>query len=320
MSSVTPKTCSRPKSSGRATKPIAGPTVPGRLLCIGDLNADVTITAPGGISVGSDTPGTVVMSGGGSAANVAARAAAAGLAARFAGVVGDDPLGDFLVDELAGHGVDVRATRRTGVASRAIAAIVEADGNRSMVSALDPATVLGADDIVLSWFHDVDWVHLTAYTYLQPAGRTTFAQLVATIESLSIPWSVDPSSAEMLASQCRRKDVATAFEGASILFPSDDEAGWLAGVDDPAAAAERLLDLSETVVVTCGADGAVIARRGVPTFHIPAAPTDLVNTLGCGDAFAGGFLSGRVQGLDDRAAGAGAAAVAARAAQQASSR
>ena len=92
-----------------------------------------------------------------------------------------------------------------------------------------------------------------------------------------------------------REEVATAFEGASILFPSEDEAGWLAGVDDPTAAAERLLDLSETVVVTCGADGAVIARQGVPTFHIPAAPTDLVNTLGCGDAFAGGGSSIRDQ-------------------------
>jgi sugar/nucleoside kinase (ribokinase family) len=291
-----------------------------RLLCVGDLNADVTITARGGISVGSDTPGTVVMSGGGSAANVAAWATAADLVARFVGVVGDDPLGEFLVDELAGHGVEVRAIRRPGVVSRAIAAIVEADGNRSMVSALDPATVLVGDDIVPSWFDDVDWVHLTAYTYLQLAGRSTFARVIEQAAERSIPWSVDPSSAQMLASQCHREDVATAFEGASLLFPSEDEAGWLSGVDDPTAAAERLLDLSETVAVTCGADGAVIARRGVPTFRVAAASTELVNTLGCGDAFAGGFLFGRLEGLDDRASAARAAEVAALAARRASSR
>ena len=265
-----------------------------RLLCVGDLNADVTVTVQGGIAVGSDAPGTVVMSGGGSAANVAAWAAEAGTPARFVGVVGDDPLGDFLVDELTGHDVEVRATRRPGVASRAIAAIVESDGNRSMVSALDPATVLVGDDIDASWFDDVDWVHLTAYTYLQLAGRATFARLVAAAAERSIPWSVDPSSAEMLASQCRREEAWAAFEGADILFPNQDEAGWLAGDDDPTVAADRLLDLADTVAVTCGADGAVIARRGVPTFRIAAAPTELVNTLGCGDAFAGGFLSGPV--------------------------
>ncbi|MCH9834390.1 carbohydrate kinase family protein [bacterium] len=294
--------------------------MPCRLLCVGDLNADVTVSVEGGISVGSDTPGTVVMSGGGSAANVAAWAAEAGSAARFVGVVGSDPLGSFLIDDLAGHGVEVYVTRRHDAATRAIAAIVEADGNRSMVSALDPATVLASDDIASSWFDDVDWVHLTAYTYLQPAGRETFAQLVATIESLSIPWSVDPSSAQMLASRCRREDVATAFDGASILFPNTDEASWLADAEDPVVAAERLLDVSETVVVTCGADGAVIARRGLPTFRIPAAPTDLVNTLGCGDAFAGGFLSGRLHGHDDLASAGMAADVAVRAARSAGSR
>jgi sugar/nucleoside kinase (ribokinase family) len=291
-----------------------------RLLCVGDLNADITVTAESGISVGSDTPGAVVMSGGGSAANVAAWAAAAGLSARFAGVVGDDPLGDFLVDELGGHDVEVRAIRRPGVASRAIAAIVEADGNRSMVSALDPATVLRGSDVTSAWFDGVDWVHLTAYTYLQPAGRSTFARLVEHVVDRAIPWSVDPSSAEMLATRCRRDDVAEAFGGASILFPNEDEAMWLADTGDSAVAAERLLDLAETVAVTCGADGAVIAHRGVETFCVAAAPTELVNTLGCGDAFAGGFLAGRLNGLDDRASAARAVDIAARAARRASSR
>ena len=76
----------------------------------------------------------------------------------------------------------------------------------------------------------------------------------------------------------------------------------------------------EEITAALRADGAVIARRGAPTFHIPAAPTDLVNTLGCGDAFAGGFLSGRLDGLDDRASAGTAAGVAARAARSAGSR
>ena len=163
-------------------------------------------------------------------------------------------------------------------------------------------------------------MHLTAYTYLQPAGRQTYARVVEHATERSIRWSVDPSSAEMLASQCRRDEASRAFGGASVLFPNDDEAAWLADEDDPVAAAERLLDLAETVAVTCGADGAVIARRGASTFRVAAAPTELVNTLGCGDAFAGGFLSGRLGGLDDRASATRAVEVAARAASVATSR
>ena len=43
-----------------------------RLLCIGDLNADITITSDERIASGSDTHGQVALAGGGSAANVAA--------------------------------------------------------------------------------------------------------------------------------------------------------------------------------------------------------------------------------------------------------
>lgn len=290
------------------------------MLCIGDLNADITITAEAGISIGSDTPGTVVMSGGGSAANVAAWAAEAGTSSRFVGVIGDDSLGDYLIDELAGHGTDVRAIRRAGVESRAIAAIVGPDGNRSMVSSLDPSTVLGIEDLDRSWFGDVGWVHLTAYTYLQRAGRATFARLVDAIESRAIPWSLDPSSAEMLSLHCSREEAVDAFRGAAVMFPNHDEACWLTGVDEPAAAARDLLDLADTVAVTCGADGAVVARRGASTFAVAAAPTELVNSLGCGDAFAAGFLSGRMRGLDDSDSAELAALTAGRAARLAASR
>lgn len=291
-----------------------------RLLCVGDLNVDVTINAPAGIVEGSDTAGSVVMSGGGSAANVAAWAAAGGIAARFVGVVGDDALGGFLVDELTGHGVDVRAIRRVDTPSRAIAAIVGRDGNRSMVSALEPDTVLRPSDLDPIWLDDIGWVHLTGYTYLQPAARPAFLRLTGIIAEWGIPWSVDPSSSAMLEATGRRDDVLAAFSGASIAFPSHDEAEWLTGSADPVVAAQRMLDIAETVAVTCGADGAVVARRGRATFRVDAVPTELVNTLGCGDAFAAGFLSGRLAGLDDAGSAERAAHVAARAATVPTSR
>ncbi len=50
----------------------------GRLLCIGDLNVDLAITLRHELANGSDTDGTVEMTGGGSAANVAAWAVSIG--------------------------------------------------------------------------------------------------------------------------------------------------------------------------------------------------------------------------------------------------
>lgn len=292
----------------------------GRLLCVGDLNADITITTEGEIAVGSDTAGRVELSGGGSAANVSAWAVRAGLDTRFVGVVGDDRLGDFLVDDLAAAGVEVRPIRREAATSRSIAAIVSGGGDRSMVSDLGTATVMTIDDVDASWFDGVTWLHVTAYTYFPRGGRAVLAHLIDLAGEHGMGWSLDPSSSHMLASESTPDDASAAFSGADILFPNIDEAEWLSGERDPSTAAESLLEIAETVAVTCGDRGAFVARRGQVTLHVDPAPGPLVNALGCGDAFAAGFLAGRIGGLDDLAAAQLAAATAAHALERSTAR
>ena len=278
-----------------------------RLLCVGDLNADITITAADRIASGSDTPGRVVLAGGGSAANVAAGAVVAGdsmgdaVTVRFVGVIGDDMIGTILVDELTGHGVEVRPVVRPETGSRSIAALVDGSGERSMISDLSTDTVLRLGDLDDRWFEGVDWLHLTAYSWFPVGGADVFAALVAAADERSVPWSVDPSSAQMLESSRPESDPFAAFDGASVMFPSHDEAAVLAGIDDPVQAAVQLLGVAVTVVVTCGADGVVVARRGAEVFRAPAHDVDVVNTLGAGDGFAAGFIAARLAGRDDEA-------------------
>jgi sugar/nucleoside kinase (ribokinase family) len=270
-----------------------------RLLCIGDLNADIAIT--GEVTAGSDTAGTVELAAGGSAANVAAGVARTDVSTRFVGVVGDDLLGTFLIDELGGHGVEVQPIRRAGVSSRAIAALVGVTGDRSMVSDLSTATVLTAADVDAEWFDGVGWLHLTAYSWFPEGGPEAFASLIKLAEERSIPWSVDPSSAQMLATGRSVGAALKAFTGSAVIFPSEDEAEVLTGLSDPVAAAQRLLDIADTAVVTRGPDGAVLARRDQTTLSAPAHEAIVVNALGCGDAFAAGFIASRLLARDDEA-------------------
>jgi sugar/nucleoside kinase (ribokinase family) len=293
------------------------------LLCVGDLNVDITITAPDGIALGSDTAGRVALCGGGSAANVSAWAVRNGLASRFAGVVGDDRLGDFLVDDLAASGVEVRPIRRVDESSRSVAAIIGADGDRSMISDLSSATALVLGDVDPTWFDGVTWLHLTGYTSFQPGGAEVVAKLIELASDRGVSWSIDPSSSQMLTTSS--ESIRAAWAGASVMFPNRDEAEVLTGEKDPSAGAECLLDTAETVVVTCGANGAVVARRGCATFSVPSEPSSptsnvVVNALGCGDAFAAGFIAGRCSGIDDQAAVSLASASAVRALALPSSR
>lgn len=286
--------------------------VPPKLLCVGDLNADIAITPAGHIVAGGDTPGSVRLTGGGSASNVAAEAARLGVATRFAGVVGDDVLGRVLVDELAGRGVDVRAVVRAGASSRSIAALIDGDGDRSMVSDLATSTVLMPADVDADWFDDTSWLHLTAYTWFPDDGPVVWSRLLGHATDRVMPWSVDPSSARMLTDRRGPDAAAAAFEGAAVVFPSHDEATVLTGDDDPALAAQRLLAVADTAAVTSGERGVTVARRGHETFTVAAHPATVVNALGCGDAFAAGFIAGRLRGLDDRACTDTASASAAR--------
>jgi sugar/nucleoside kinase (ribokinase family) len=277
---------------------------------VGDLNLDLVITPEVAIATGSDVAGSISMSAGGSAANVAAwavRAAGEGrdeqaVRVRFVGTVGDDATGGFLVDDLVRAGVDVQAIVRAGARSRTVAVIVDGSGNRSIVSDLDPRIAFRADDAaaVESRLDGVDWLHLTGYTYITEASRPLFLAMTAAAARAGVPWSIDPSSAELLRTRCTLAEARDAFSGAAALFPSHDEAAYLVGdttaADHPGAMAEALLDLAERVAVTCGADGAWVATRGAPTVHVAAEATTVVNTLGAGDAFAAGFLVGTLTG------------------------
>lgn len=291
-----------------------------RLLCIGDLNADITIAAESEILPGSDTPGVVGLAAGGAAANVAAVAATMGVATRFVGVVGDDLLGSLLTNELERHGVDVRPVVRAGASSRSVAAMIAPNGDRSMVSDLASATVLRADDIDPRCFDDVDWLHLTAYSWFPAGGDAVVARLVDLASQRGIAWSIDPSSAQMLGSPRPISAALTAFDGATVMFPNHDEAAALTGVDDPTRAAVQLLDVASTVAVTCGADGVVVASRDRPAIRATAHDAEVVNTLGAGDAFAAGFITERLAGRDDEAGIQAGLAAAARAVSRATAR
>lgn len=78
---------------------------------------------------------------------------------------------------------------------------------------------------------------------------------------------------------------------ADIVFPSDDEAWLLFGIEEPNAVADLFLEMGANVVaVKQGAKG---VRLVLPEHRtdIPAAPSTPVDSSGAGDSFAGAFLA-----------------------------
>ncbi len=126
---------------------------------------------------------------------------------------------------------------------------------------------------------------------LEPVG-TTMERLVR--ES-------DPERLVMLDPNCRRSATPdpAAFRArieriarrADVVKVSEDDLRFLAPDDGPDSMIERLLELGVRVVLrTHGSDDVEIrTRSGQATVAVPEV--DVVDTVGAGDAFGGGFLA-----------------------------
>lgn len=257
------------------------------LTAIGDLVEDVVVLLSGPPNTGSDVDARISRHRGGSAANVAAAAAAATGRARFVGQVGDDDLGDRLLDRLRGTGVDtaVRRGGRTGT----IVALVAPDGERTMLSDRGASTELA--DVDPAWLEDTTVLHVPAYSLAAEPLATSARTLVGVARDRDVPVSVDTSSVAVL-------------EGLGIERFRDTLAELAVDVVVANAAEARLLELQARpvrgalLVIKQGAEPTLILRPDGRRQEVAVPAAGVVDTTGAGDAFAAGLLTAWVGGED----------------------
>ncbi len=271
------------------------------VVAVGDVMVDVRIPAKA-VAEGH-VLGVVRMHAGGSAANAAAWATAAGARSGVVGRVGDDLSGRALRRELEERGIRaslaVDADLPTGCVLAFGERIIAERGANARLAPDDLPSSLGTPAVLVS-----------GYILLQAGSE---AAGLAALERASGPWiAVDAASVRLLRGY-GRDAFREATERATVLLLNDEEAFALTN-SEPEQAARTLADRYRLVCVKRGAVGAVASFEG--TFLHAEPPTaECGDGTGAGDAFAGALLAALVRGASpqtalEAACGAGAAAVA----------
>jgi sugar/nucleoside kinase (ribokinase family) len=241
------------------------------ILVVGDVVDDIGVRPLGIVNPASDTVSEIRMTAGGSAANVAAWLGHLGADVRFVGRCGADAV-ERHTAALEAYGVDARISGDADLPTATIVLTLDDEADRTMYVDRAANTTLTAADVPDDVWDGVTWLHLTGYSFFDDAVRPVALDLVAEAKRRTVGVSIDPSSLGFLEA-AGRETVLSWFADADLVFPNEDEQGFLA------------LD-GEQVVVTRGPAGAEF--RG---HEVAALPTEVVDTTGAGDAFCAGFLS-----------------------------
>lgn len=251
------------------------------LASLGDLVEDVIVRLDGPVNVASDTHAHISRRRGGSAANVAARAASLGFAARFLGQVGTDAIGTALIAELDDEGVDVSMVRRGG-STGTIVALVDHLGERSMLT--DRQACLDLSDPDPAWLDGVETLHVPFYSLAGGSVAATVTTVIGWAHERNVAVSIDVSSTSVMY-EVGIDEVIRRLAAASptVVF---------ANVDEAAALAVHAALVGALTVLKRGPRSAQIHRIDGSTVEVEAIAVPGVNdTTGAGDAFAAGFLT-----------------------------
>ena len=269
------------------------------ILVAGDVVDDIGVLPLEPVAPRSDTRAQIRMTPGGSAANTAAWLGFLGSSARFFGKVGNDGTQRH-GGALREHGVDPRLVADPLLPTATIVLTLDDEADRTMYVDRAANGTLTSDDLSDDLWDDVDWLHLTGYTFFDPATRDTGIEMIAEAKRRGAGVSVDPSTTAFLREVTPEAFVEWTSE-ADLLVPNLDEARLLVGATGPFVDFELLTRMYPHVVVTLGSMGAAYVAGDVRE-QVAAPRVHVIDTTGAGDAFAAGFLASWVPDRDPRAA------------------
>lgn len=233
---------------------------------------------------------------GGSAANTIAIVAGLGAEAAFIGKVAEDQLGDVFAHDLKATGVHFSTPRlKNNHPTGRCFILVTPDAQRTMNTYLGAAAEFEAEDVQENVVSAAKVSYMEGYLFDKEAAKDGYRRVseIARANGREVALSLsDPFCVER-----HREDFQDLVDHhVDIVFANEQEIMALYQTETFEEAQEIVRSKCKLVALTRGPKGSVIIS-GNQTIKIDAIePSELKDTTGAGDAYAGGFLYGYTNG------------------------
>ncbi|MGF1492034.1 MAG: adenosine kinase [Microcoleaceae cyanobacterium] len=234
---------------------------------------------------------------GGSAANTMIAIAQSGGSGYYTGKVAEDTNGEFYKQDMiaAGIGFEIEPNRAVGGATGTCLVLTTPDAQRTMCTTLGVSTDLAPGDINLDHLKQCQYSYIEGYLWDAAEPRKASIETMELSKKHGIKVAFTFSDGFLLDRFTDDfRQVVTDY--CDVVFCNADELRHFCQTESLEDGIEQLSKIAKMAFVTNSEKGCfVIDNQQVS--HVPGFPVKPLDTVGAGDAFAGGVLYGLTHDL-----------------------
>jgi len=218
--------------------------------------------------------------------------------------VGDDRVGDFILNFLRKEGVETQfIPTKPGHRTSAVLLGIQPPDKFPLIYYRDNNAdiELTIDDVLAAPVTDSRLLLISGTGLSKEPSRsaTQFAAEFATANDTEVVLDIDYRPDQWHDVRAFGTTIRVTLPLCDIAIGTEDEVKAATGAQTGEAAVERLLmGVRKAVVYKRGGDGASVYLKDGTVYHARPFKVNVLNVLGAGDAFASGFLYGHLQGWD----------------------
>jgi sugar/nucleoside kinase (ribokinase family) len=234
---------------------------------------------------------------GGAATNTLYAFAQFGGTGAYLTAVGDDGNGKYYYDELNNVGIKYKNNIIPNKSTGTCLVLITPDGERTMLTCLSASQDFGIEHIDANLIATSEWLYVEGYKFSESTGVKSVLKSIEIAKNSNT--KIILSASDVFIINSFRDNFMIALSNADFIFCNENEAKAITNTNSSDEAFEKLKQLCNNVVMTMGASGSMAFIEN-KKYTFSAISTNVIDTTGAGDMYAGAFLYGMLNfdGID----------------------